>query len=123
MPPPLSARASSVAEAATARRFERAAVHGLRHRHQAAVTDPVEDTVPDAPTEDAPYRPVPQERRSRRAAFGHRTGADWRSPYQGHIRDEVIVSAIAPHHQCHSLCLVTPRNLPLAIAASLFQNG
>ena len=97
MPPPLSARASSVTEVAKARRLERATVHGHRGRPKAAVTAPSRTRCPT------------HRRPARTAALC--------------IWGEVIVSAIAPHHQSHSLCLATPRKLPLAMAASLSQNG
>jgi hypothetical protein len=38
-------------------------------------------------------------------------------------RGPAIVGTTAPHHEPRSLFVATPCNLPLAIAASLLQNG
>jgi hypothetical protein len=70
------------------------------------------------PAAEAPYRPAPQERRSRSTDFGQQTG---RGPPPG-IRGEVAVNAVTPQHEPSSLGLASPGSLP-SPSASLLQIG
>jgi len=99
MLPALSARASFVAKVVIARRFETRCPTRQRPR-------PGSGRCRKSP---APVAPISATGPARTRALC--------------LRGEVIVSAITPQHQPHSLCLAAPRNLPLAMAASLFENG